>query len=115
MILCTGTEKQTKPHVHHLIPDEQFYTQSFFKHASLWMLITFQFKSIKPYYKDSINDRQPVSAVMRGYVGVQTHLPNKAFLVREEKPISCSILVMFSKWTAVSFAQAAAVFCSRSA
>lgn len=79
------------------------------------MLITFQFKSIKPYYKESINDRQPVSAVMRGYAGVQMHLPNKAFLVGEEKPISCSILVMFSKWTSVSSAQAVAAFCSRSA
>lgn len=61
------------------------------------MLMTFQFKSIKPDYKESISDRQPVSAVKRGYVGVRTHLPNKAFLVREEKPISCLILVMFSK------------------
>lgn len=57
---------------------------------------------------------QPVSAEMRGYAGVQMHLPNKAFLVREKKPISCSKLVMFSKWTSVSFAQAAAVFCSHS-
>lgn len=53
------------------------------------MLITFQFKSIKPYYEEIISDRQPVSAVMQGYVRVQTHLPNKAFLVRGEKPISC--------------------------
>lgn len=51
-------------------------------------MLTFHFKSIKSYYKERISDRQPVSAAMRGYVGVQMRLSNKALLVREGKPIT---------------------------